>query len=95
MVIKLLVLFFSSLVSGLLIYLVPKTKDTNFKLLLVFAAMACLLLLVCANVASLAIARGVARAREIAVRMNRSEDACRMLLARAMVALTLALRAPR
>ena len=37
MVIKLLVLFFAPLVSGLLIYLVPKTKDSNFKLLLVFA----------------------------------------------------------
>jgi zinc transporter ZupT len=37
MVIKLLVLFFAPLVSGLLIFLVPKTKDTNFKLLLVFA----------------------------------------------------------
>ena len=37
MVIKLLVLFFAPLVSGLLIFLVPKAKDTNFKLLLVFA----------------------------------------------------------
>ncbi len=37
MVIKLLVLFFAPLLSGLLIFLVPKTKDTNFKLLLVFA----------------------------------------------------------
>lgn len=37
MVVKLLVLFFAPLISGLLIYLVPKTKDTNFKLLLVFA----------------------------------------------------------
>lgn len=37
MVLKLLVLFFTPLVSGLLIYLVPKSKDTNFKLLLVFA----------------------------------------------------------
>ena len=33
--------------------------------------------------------------RDIAVRLGRSEDACRMLLARALVALTLALRAPR
>lgn len=37
MVVKLLVLFFTPLISGLLIYLVPKSKDTNFKLLLVFA----------------------------------------------------------
>jgi len=33
--------------------------------------------------------------KEVAVRMGRSEDACRMLLARAMVALTLQLRAMR
>jgi RNA polymerase sigma-70 factor (ECF subfamily) len=31
--------------------------------------------------------------KEVAARMGRSEDACRMLLARAMVALTLRLRA--
>jgi len=37
MVLKLLVLFLTPLFSGLLIYLVPKSKDTNFKLLLVFA----------------------------------------------------------
>ena len=37
MVLKLLVLFFTPLISGLLIYLVPKSKDTNFRLLLVFA----------------------------------------------------------
>lgn len=37
MVLKLLVLFFTPLLSGLLIYLVPKGKTTNFKLLLVFA----------------------------------------------------------
>lgn len=37
MITKLLVLFFTPLVSGLLIYLVPKGKNTNFKLLLVFA----------------------------------------------------------
>ena len=32
--------------------------------------------------------------KDVAARMGRSEDACRMLLARAMVALTLALREP-
>src|SRR5436190_22353993 len=37
MTLKLLVLFFTPLLSGLLIYLVPKGKATNFKLLLVFA----------------------------------------------------------
>ena len=37
MLLKLLVLFLTPLVSGLLIYLVPKSKGSNFKLLLVFA----------------------------------------------------------
>ena len=37
MIFKLLVLFLTPLVSGLMIYLVPKSKGTNFKLLLVFA----------------------------------------------------------
>ncbi|HEY0654979.1 MAG TPA: ZIP family metal transporter [Chryseosolibacter sp.] len=37
MTIKLLVLFFTPLLSGLAIYLVPKSKGTNYKLLLVFA----------------------------------------------------------
>jgi zinc transporter ZupT len=37
MTLKLLVLFFTPLVSGLLIYLLPKGKGTNFRLLLVFA----------------------------------------------------------
>jgi zinc transporter ZupT len=37
MILKLLVLLLTPLVSGLLIFLVPKSKDTNFRLLLVFA----------------------------------------------------------
>jgi zinc transporter ZupT len=37
MLIKLLVLFLTPLLSGLLIYLVPKSRTTNFRLLLVFA----------------------------------------------------------
>jgi zinc transporter ZupT len=37
MILKLLVLFLTPLLSGLLIYLVPKSKGLNFKLLLVFS----------------------------------------------------------
>lgn len=37
MLLKLIVLFFTPLISGLLIYLVPKGKNSNYKLLLVFA----------------------------------------------------------
>lgn len=37
MTIKLLVLFFTPLLAGLLIYLVPKGRTTNFRLLLIFA----------------------------------------------------------
>ena len=44
-------------------------RPSRLELLLVFAAMLCLLLLVSANVASLAIARGVGRAREMAIRL--------------------------
>ena len=37
MLVKLLVLFFTPLISGLFIYFIPKGKNTNYKLLLVFA----------------------------------------------------------
>lgn len=59
--------------AGWSVRLLPLADDiarsSQLELVLVFAAMFCLLLLVCANVASLAIARGVARAREIAIRL--------------------------
>ena len=59
--------------AGWSIQLIPLADDiartSRLELLLVFAAMFCLLLLVCANVASLALARGVARAREMAIRL--------------------------
>jgi zinc transporter ZupT len=37
MTIKLIVLFFTPLIAGLMVYLVPSAKGSNFKLLLVFA----------------------------------------------------------
>jgi putative ABC transport system permease protein len=59
--------------AGWSIRLVPLADEiartSRLELLLVFAAMFCLLLLLCANVASLAIARGIARAREMAIRL--------------------------
>jgi putative ABC transport system permease protein len=45
------------------------SRTTRSELLLVFGAMLCLLLLLCANVASLAITRGLSRSREIAIRL--------------------------
>lgn len=74
--------------AGWSVRLVPLADEiartSRLELLLVFAAMFCLLLLVCANVASLAIARSVARAREIAIRLAlgaRSSRVTRQLIA--------------
>jgi putative ABC transport system permease protein len=44
-------------------------RSSRTELLLVFGAVFCLLLLVCANVASLSVAHGAARAREMAIRL--------------------------
>ncbi|HTM33039.1 MAG TPA: ABC transporter permease [Vicinamibacterales bacterium] len=59
--------------AGWSVQLVPLNeqlvRSSRTELLLVFGAVSCLLLLVCANVASLAIARGAARARETAIRL--------------------------
>ena len=65
------------------IQLVPLREElvrtSRTELLLVFGAVFCLLLLVCANVASLAIARRTARAREMAIRLALGAGRTRIL----------------
>jgi len=59
--------------TGWSVELVPLSEElvrsSRTELLLVFGAVFCLLLLVCTNVASLAVARRTARAREVAIRL--------------------------